>query len=65
MRKNVLIDMIGQNTAKNTNYIEKCLKQKLRRIKFPKKNLIECISLRRVKLGAPKFAFLQYYNAQK
>ncbi len=29
--------MIGLNTAKNTHYIEKCLKQKLRRINFPKK----------------------------
>ncbi len=25
------------NTAKNTDYIEKCFKQKLHRIKFPKK----------------------------
>ncbi len=27
------------NTAKNTDYIEKCFKQKLCRIKFPKKKL--------------------------
>ncbi len=31
------IDMIGLNAAKNTNYIENSLKQKLRRIKFPEK----------------------------
>ncbi len=28
---------LGLNNAKNADYIEKCLKQKLRRIKFSKK----------------------------
>ncbi len=47
---------LGLNAAKNTDYIKNCLKQKLSRIKFPKKNLIGCISLStsRVKLGASK-----------
>ncbi len=40
-----LIDMIRLNTAKNTNYIEKRVKQKLRRINFPKKNLIGHITI--------------------
>ncbi len=30
-------DKTRLNTAKNTNYIKKCLKRKLRRINFPKK----------------------------
>ncbi len=29
--------ILGLNIAKNTDYNEKCFKQKLRRIKFPKK----------------------------
>ncbi len=32
-----LIDMIRLNVAKNTNYIEKCLKQKLCKLHFLKK----------------------------
>ncbi len=47
--KMYLIDMIGLNATKNTNYIEKCFKGKLRRIKFPKNNLI-----RRMPLCTPK-----------
>ncbi len=33
--------MLGLNAAKNTDYMEKCLKQKLHRIKFPTKNSVE------------------------
>ncbi len=32
---------LGLSTAKNTDHIEKCFKQKLRRIKFPKKKFVE------------------------
>ncbi len=32
---------IGLNTAKNIDYIEKCFKRKLRRIKFPTKNKLK------------------------
>ncbi len=36
---------LGPEAAKNTDYTEKCFKQKLRRIKFPKKKLSGRISL--------------------
>ncbi len=32
---------LGLNTARNTDYIEKCFEQKLRKIKFPKKNSLD------------------------
>ncbi len=31
----------GQNIAKSSNYIEKCFKQKLSKIKFSTKNTLE------------------------
>ncbi len=36
---------LGLNTAKITDYIEKFLKQKLRKIKFPEKNLLDAYPL--------------------
>ncbi len=50
--------MIGMNAAQNVNYIEKYLKQKLRRIKFPKKNLLDAyLYAPRVELGALKICY--------
>ncbi len=33
--------LLGQNAVKNTVYIEKCFKQKLRKIQFPQKNSVD------------------------
>ncbi len=37
----VVIRALGLNAAKIIDYIEKCFKRKLRRIKFPAKNSVE------------------------
>ncbi len=54
--------MIGMNAAKTTNYIEKCLKQKLRRLEFHKKISLNAyvVSTSRVELGYSKD--LRFWN---
>ncbi len=54
----------GQNVAKNTDYIKKCFKQKLFRIKFPSKNVWVHISIspRSGAMGLQRLPFLKYYN---
>ncbi len=56
---------LGLNTAKCTDYIEKCFKQNLRRSKFSIKNLVEAyLGLpEEWSYGTPKIVpFLKYYN---
>ncbi len=56
------------NTAKNTDYIEKCFKQKLHRIKFPKKKtqwMHISIYPRSEDRELQRFAIFKYYNALK
>ncbi len=54
MRKFIL----GLNAAKNTDYIEKCFEQKLRRIKVPKKNSVDeyLYVPQELSYGAPKIS---------
>ncbi len=61
---------LGLNIAQNTAYIEQCFKQKLRRIKFPARNLAGAyahISIypRGRDRRLQNFGFLKYYNALK
>ncbi len=54
---------LGLNTAKNTNYIGKCFKQKLHRIKFPIKNLKHAYLYLPQEWSKRALPFLKYYNA--
>ncbi len=59
---------LGLNAAKNTDYIKKYFKQKLFRIKFPTKNLVNaCISIspRSGAKGFERLPFLKYYDVME
>ncbi len=56
---------LGLNAAKSTNYIEKCFKQKLLRIKFPIKNSTEAYLYlpQEWRWGSKDLSYLKYNAA--
>ncbi len=55
---------LGLQTAKNTDYIKKCFKQNLGRIKFPKKYSVDAylVSTPGVKPGGFKDLAIRFYQ---